>query len=155
MKCGKWFFTREQNPVNSTSNALIPELSITNFEKSLDFYTRILGFSVSYKREEEGFAFLSLGDAQLMIDQIGNGRTWETGAFEHPLGRGINLQIEVRSIEPLLKNLQENDVTLFLETEEKWYRKDDAEVGNRQFLVQDPDGYLLRFTEDLGKRKSL
>ena len=155
MKCGKWFFTREQNPVNSTSNALIPELSITNFEKSLDFYTRILGFSVSYKREEEGFAFLTLGDAQLMIDQIGKGRTWETGAFEHPLGRGINLQIEVRSIEPLLKNLQENDVTLFLETEEKWYRKDDVEVGNKQFLVQDPDGYLLRFSEDLGERKSL
>ena len=39
-----------------------------------------------------------------------------------------------------------------MEPEEKWYRKDSIEVGNKQFLVQDPDGYLLRFTQDLGKR---
>src|SRR5687767_5470809 len=107
------------------SNALVPELSVTDFEKSLDFYTRILGFSVAYKREEEGFAFLTHGEAQLMIDEIAKGRTWKTGEFEHPLGRGINLQIEVESIEPLLANLKENSIPLFLETEEKWYRKGD------------------------------
>lgn len=134
------------------SNALVPELSVSDFNKSLDFYTRILNFSVAYKREEEGFAYLIRGDAQLMIDEIGKGRTWKTGAFEHPLGRGINLQIEVQSIEPLLASLKANSILLFMETEEKWYRKGDAEVGNRQFLVQDPDGYLLRFTEDLGER---
>ena len=134
------------------SNALVPELSVTDFNKSLDFYTRILGFSVAYKRDEEGFAFLIQGEAQLMIDEVGKGRTWKTGEFEHPLGRGINLQIEVKSIEPLLSNLKENSIPLFLETEEKWYRKDDIEVGNRQFLVQDVDGYLLRFTENLGER---
>ena len=27
------------------------------------------------------------------------------------------------------------------------------EVGNRQFIVLDPDGYMLRFAQDLGKRK--
>jgi catechol 2,3-dioxygenase-like lactoylglutathione lyase family enzyme len=134
------------------SNALVPELSITDFSKSLDFYTRILNFSVAYKREEEGFAFLTYGEAQLMIDEIGKGRTWKVGEFEYPLGRGIHLQIEVESIEPLLANLKENRIPLFLETEEKWYRKGDIEVGNRQFLVQDPDGYLLRFTEDMGER---
>jgi len=25
-------------------------------------------------------------------------------------------------------------------------------VGNRQFVVPDPDGYLLRFFQDLGER---
>ena len=39
-----------------------------------------------------------------------------------------------------------------MDVEEKWYRRDGFEVGNRQILVQDPDGYLLRFTEDLGER---
>jgi len=38
------------------SNALVPELSITDFAKSLDFYERILGFSIVYQRQEEGFA---------------------------------------------------------------------------------------------------
>jgi hypothetical protein len=26
------------------------------------------------------------------------------------------------------------------------------EAGNRQFVVTDPDGYLLRFYEDMGSR---
>lgn len=138
--------------MNKASVQLVPELSISNFKKSLDFYTRILGFLIMYQREEEGFAYLQLGKAQIMIDQIGKGRTWKTSEFEYPLGRGINFQIEVKSINPLLKALKRNSVKLFLEVEEKWYRKEDVEVGNKQFLVQDPDGYLLRFTEDLGKR---
>jgi hypothetical protein len=37
--------------------------------------------------------------------------------------------------------------------EEKWYRVNDQETGNKQFLVQDPDGYLLRFFEDLGIKR--
>jgi catechol 2,3-dioxygenase-like lactoylglutathione lyase family enzyme len=133
-------------------NPLVPELSVSSFEKSLDFYTRILGFSVAYDRPEEGFAFLVLGEAQLMIDQIGDGRTWQTAALDYPLGRGVNFEIEVDSIDPLLTRLSENNVPLFMQPEEKWYRVGDQESGNRQFLVQDPDGYLLRFTEDLGQR---
>jgi len=48
--------------------------------------------------------------------------------------------------------LKTNAIELFLQTEEKWYRKIDREVRNKQFLVKDPDGYLLRFSEDLGER---
>src|SRR5689334_8362413 len=138
--------------MNVTSNSLVPELSVSSFEKSLDFYTRILGFSAAYDRPEEGFAFLILDGAQIMIDEIGKGRTWKTGDFDFPLGRGINLQIEVQNVDPILTDLRQNNVPLFLEPEEKWYRVGDHEVGNKQFLVQDPDGYLLRFTQDLGKR---
>ena len=136
------------------SNSLVPELAISDFEKSLWFYTKILGFTIEYQRVEEGFAYLSLGESQLMIDQIGRTRTWRTGEFEYPLGRGINIQIKVvESIDSLLERLSQNNVPLFMEPEEKWYKKEDYEVGNKQFLVQDPDGYLLRFFEDLGRRE--
>lgn len=134
------------------SNKLVPELSVTNFKKSLHFYTEILRFSVAYQREEEGFAFLTLGDAQIMIDEIGVGRDWQTADFSYPLGRGVNFQIKVDSIDEVLQSLKKNNVPVFLEPEEKWYRKDDVEVGHRQFLVQDPDGYLLRFAQSLGTR---
>ena len=136
------------------SNALVPEICISDFDKSVKFYTERLGFKIEYKREEEGFAFLSLGKAQIMIDQIDKGRTWKTGDFEYPLGRGINFQIEVDKIQHLLDNLKKHNVKLFLEPEEKWYRKKETQVGNKQFLVQDPDGYLLRFFEDLGTKHS-
>ncbi len=136
----------------NSSITLVPELSINDFEKSLHFYTEILGFSIKYQRPDEGFAYLSHGNAEIMIDQIGKGRTWQTGNFEYPLGRGINFQIEVESISPILSRLKENNIPLFLEVEENWYRKGNKEAGNKQFLVQDPDGYLLRFTENLGER---
>jgi hypothetical protein len=35
---------------------------------------------------------------------------------------------------------------------EGWYRTGGVETGQRQFLVQDPDGYLLRLAEVLGER---
>ena len=135
-------------------SALTPELYITDFKKSLHFYVDILGFSVLHQRPEEGFASLNLGEAQLMIDQLDKGRVWKTGELEYPLGRGINFEIRVEKIETLLKNLRENNIPLFLEVEERWYRKTDHEVGNKQFLVQDPDGYLLRFYENLGSRST-
>ena len=135
------------------SNSLVPELSISDFMKTVEFYTKILGFKVEYQRVNEGFAYLSLGEAQIMVDQIGKTRTWKTGEFEHPLGRGVNFQIKVDEIGSMLLRIRQNHIRLFMEPEDKWYRKDDYEVGNRQFLIQDPDGYLLRFFEDLGDRK--
>jgi catechol 2,3-dioxygenase-like lactoylglutathione lyase family enzyme len=138
--------------MSTMSNALIPELSIRDLAKSLNFYVGIVGFSVIYQREEDGFAFLSLGQAQMMIDQIDTGRTWRTAELDYPLGRGVNFQIDIDKIDPLLERLQHHHIELFLPVEEKWYRINDREAGQRQFLVQDPDGYLLRFTEHLGIR---
>lgn len=139
--------------MKSKSNSLVPKLYVSDFKNSCDFYIGILEFSIIYQRIDEGFTFLSLGKAQIMIDEICIGKTWKTGEFEYQLGRGINFQIEVESIIPLLKKLKENNVNLFLDVEYKWYRKNDVEVSNRQFLVQDPDGYLLRFMQDLGERQ--
>ena len=133
-------------------NQIIPELGISDFKNSLKFYTDVIGFAVEYKREEEGFAFLSLGKCQLMIDEIGKSRTWKTANLERPLGRGVNFQIRVKSIAPIIKNLSKNKIKIFRGPEDRWYRINNKEVGNRQFLVQDPDGYLLRFYEDLGTK---
>jgi lactoylglutathione lyase len=41
---------------------------------------------------------------------------------------------------------------ILLPLEERWYRRGDVLLGQRQFVVQDPDGYLLRFCQDLGSR---
>jgi len=87
-----------------------------------------------------------------MIDQIGEGRTFDDGHLptEYPFGKGLNVQIQVEEIAPLTKALAAAEIPLYLEVEDKWYRKDDYEVGNRQFVVADPDGYLLRFFQPLG-----
>ncbi len=135
-------------------NALIPELSVLDCRHSLQFYCDILGFSAVYQRPEEGFALLALGTAQLMIDQIGIGRTFgiDDEPLVYPFGRGINLQIEVAAVAPLLAALGAAGIALYLPLETQWYRRGTDEIGQSQFVVSDPDGYLLRFCERLGTR---
>ena len=76
---------------------------------------------------------------------ISENDNWNTGKLEHPFGRGINFQMEVKDIKPIIKSLKANNHPLFRNPEENWYRKDKQLLGNREFLVQDVDGYLLRF----------
>lgn len=135
-------------------NALVPELAVFDWRISRAFYVDVIGFEVIYERPEEGFSFLALGNAQLMIDQIGLGRTFEIDAapLEKPLGRGMNLQIRVAAIQPILRRIASLGLPLYLPPEEKWYRRDLIELGQRQFVVADPDGYLLRLFEELGTR---
>lgn len=135
-------------------NALVPELAVRDWDISRSFYVDVIGFTVLYERPEEGFSFLMLGEAQLMIDQIGVTRTFSIDGepLAYPLGRGMNLQIRVPDLSAILRRLQANSIPLVLEPEERWYRRDDSELGNRQFVVADPNGYLIRPFEDLGTR---
>jgi catechol 2,3-dioxygenase-like lactoylglutathione lyase family enzyme len=130
-------------------NKLIPELSVSDFEKSLDFYTKILGFKVEYAREN--FAFLAHQGSQIMIEKANN--SWKTGELKKPFGRGINFQIEVKEIGPIIKSLRKNNHPLFRNPKDNWYRKATMLLGSREFLVQDPDGYLLRFSENIGAKR--
>lgn len=132
-------------------NKLIPELVVSDFKKSINFYINILGFKIEYQRKNPDFAFLSFQKSQIMIQEINN--TWNTAKLEKPFGRGINFQIEVKKIKPILNNLKKNNYPIFVEPKENWYKKDNQFLGNKEFLVQDPDGYLLRFFEDLGVKK--
>ena len=132
-------------------NNLIPELNVSDVKKSVVFYTKILSFRIEYERPEDKFVFLSFQGSQIMICQQANDK-WNTGRLEFPFGRGINFQIEVDDIEPIVESLRKNKHPLFMEPKDNWYRQGRFLLGNREFLVQDPDGYLLRFAQDLGKK---
>ena len=128
-------------------SGLTPELSVTDFARSLRFYRDILGFTVAYDRPEAGFGFLVYEGCNLWLDQIGLGRTWATAPLDPPLGRGVNFERAVSSLDPILKRLGAAKIPLYLEPETKSYRVAGVDVAQRQFCVQDPDGYLLRFAE--------
>ncbi|MGV8954401.1 MAG: bleomycin resistance protein [Cypionkella sp.] len=134
------------------SPSLVPELEVSDAATSLAFYTGLLGFTVDYHRADEGFAYLRLGTAELMLDQSALSRSFTTAPLTHPFGRGVNLQIIVEDVTPLLVRLAAAGHPLHLPLEDRWYTRHDHQVGNRQFIVADPDGYLLRFTQDLGTR---
>ena len=129
---------------------LVPELDVTNLAASLAFWCGPLGFTVAYDRPAAGFAYLQRGRAQVMLCQR-NGN-WDTGPLERPFGRGINFQITIASTALIHAALDAVGWPLFRPVQERWYRIGDMLGGSRELLVQDPDGYLLRFQENLGTR---
>lgn len=137
---------------------LVPELAVTDIAISLHFWRDVLGFKVLYDRPEDGFAYLDLDGAEIMLDQRDGGAPersgiWDTGSLERPFGRGINFQIQLTDYDAALARVRAAGIALHFGPEERWYRCGDEEVGVHQFLVLDPDGYLVRLQQDLGRRK--
>ncbi len=130
-------------------NGLVPELSVSNINNSKDFYMNILGFDLEYERVEDKFAFLSYGEAQIMIEEI-NGY-WNTGELQYPFGRGINLQIAAEDVYKIANKLKQNNINLFRNVMESTYECGCEVVFEKEILVQDPDGYLLRFSQTYSK----
>ncbi|MGN0967272.1 MAG: bleomycin resistance protein [Candidatus Coprovivens sp.] len=123
-------------------NSLIPELSVTDINKSKEFYLS-LGFQIKYERVEDKFCFLELENNQIMIEQIND--NWNTGTLEYPFGRGINISMSVSNVKELYKEIINKNIKPFKELETHSYRVDDINYEDIEFLIQDPDGYLLRF----------
>ena len=130
--------------------ALVPELYVTDYARSLYFYTTKLGFAVSYTRPTENFAYLDREGAQLMIEQPGE-RVWLRGDLAFPYGRGINLQIATFDVQGMWQSLT-GGAEIILPLETRTYRRKSDVVEVRQFVIADPDGYLLRFSEAIGTR---
>ena len=132
---------------------LTPELEVEDLDRSLAFYTGVIGFTVLYARPEERFVFLDLEGANLMLEEAaGPGRRFHGAPLEHPFGRGVNFQIQVADADGVYVRVLAAQSPVVLAMEDRWYRRSDHDTGNRQFVVEDPDGYRLRFFTDLGQR---
>ncbi|MEV4012752.1 VOC family protein [Nonomuraea angiospora] len=131
---------------------LVPELICTDLQASLAFY-RLLGFEIRYERPPERFAYLEREGADLMLEQPSSrDRLYPRAALDYPYGRGINLTVEVDDVEQIHATLLAAGYEMWLPLEERWYERSADAVGVRQFAVQDPDGYLLRISQQVGTR---
>ena len=133
-------------------NKNIPELSVTNLENSLNFY-KTAGFKIDYDRPENKFTFISLGEIQFMLQEIADNDKWDVAPLSYPFGNGINFQLEVENLDEIYNSFKKSNYKITFDIEENWYRQDNKLLGNKEFLIQDPDGYLLRFSEDLGEKE--
>ena len=136
------FFEHEIIRENIEFNSLIPELSVSNIDISKKFYLD-LGFEIKYERKEDKFCFLQLEENQIMIEEQND--NWNTGKLDYPYGRGINISMTVSDVEKMYNELKEKNVKMFLDLEMHEYRVDNKISIDKEFLIQDPDGYLLRF----------
>ena len=125
-------------------NKMIPELSVFDLEQTKRFYND-LGFKIEYERPEEKFVFMSFQDSQFMFEQI-HDNGWNIGELIYPLGRGINFSIAVDDIEGLYKLVKTLNLEIYRELNRSIYQVNGTEETQTEFLIQDPNGYLLRFT---------
>ena len=124
-------------------NKLIPELSVSDINKTREFYVDVLGFKICYERPEDKFIFVEKDGNQIMLEQIND--NWNVGKMEYPFGRGINFEMTISDVDAVYERIEKAGVKLFRKMEIKDYECGDEIVHQKQFLIQDPDGYLLRF----------
>jgi catechol 2,3-dioxygenase-like lactoylglutathione lyase family enzyme len=130
---------------------LVPEIFVESFDVSVRHWCEVFGFRIAYQRPEERFAYLERPEGcQIMISERCN--VWETGPLERPFGRGVLFQVFVDTIDPLHGNILRKGFALYDGPREVWRRWGDREGGKKEIFVQDPDGYLVMFAEDLGER---
>ena len=125
-------------------NNLIPELSVFDILQTKKFYKE-LGFKIEYERQKEKFIFMSFQDSQFMFEQI-HDEGWNTGELIYPLGRGINFSIAVDDIENLYTLVKSKKLEIYKKLTKSVYLVNGIEEIQMEFLIQDPNGYLLRFT---------
>ena len=130
--------------MNMDFNKMIPELSVFDIEQTKRFYND-LGFKIEYERPEEKFVFMSFQDSQFMFEQI-HDNGWNIDELLYPLGRGINFSITVDDIEGLYKLVKTLNLEIYRELNRSIYQVNGTEETQTEFLIQDPNGYLLRFT---------
>ena len=130
--------------MNMDFNKMIPELSVFDIEQTKRFYND-LGFKIEYERPEEKFVFMSFQDSQFMFEQI-HDNGWNIAELIYPLGRGINFSIAVDDIEGLYKLVKTLNLEIYRELNRSIYQVNGTEETQTEFLIQDPNGYLLRFT---------
>ena len=129
----------------TTFSKLTPNLLVADVERSLAFYTNVLGFERGFTVPEQSpFVFGSVASGSIEI--FFNER--ETAAKEYPafagkpLGMSGTMFIELQGsghIERLLDRLKRT-VPIVMDLVTQWY-------GVKVFAIADPDGYVITFAE--------
>lgn len=126
-------------------NKTIPELSVFDINKLKNFYLNVLGAKIEYERQEDKFVFLSLEENQLMLEEI-HDNGWNIGELTYPLGQGINISLEIKNVDSIYQRVKEHNITLYRDMKISHYTGANEIIKQKEFLLQDPNGYLLRLT---------
>jgi catechol 2,3-dioxygenase-like lactoylglutathione lyase family enzyme len=114
---------------------VVPVLKSSDMQRSVDFYTGVLGFALQWRAPGDGgdeHCMLRLGDADLMLSTGGHlgGQPCFTGA----------LYFGMEGVDAYHAGVKDN-VDLVWPLEDMEYRQ-------REFGLRDPDGYTLAFAEE-------
>jgi lactoylglutathione lyase len=119
------------------------ELFVSDRDRSVDFYTSVLGFEV--QRLDESHALLTCGavtlglgrEADLPETGDGPGFTQQRVARDH--GAGVEIVLETPDLDALYDRVRRSGWRIVAPLQDRPW-------GLRDFRITDPDGYYLRIT---------
>jgi uncharacterized glyoxalase superfamily protein PhnB len=129
--------------------SIAPSIKVKDMQKSLDFYTKKLGFQATDKlaSRDGRIVHASVGfDSPLLmlspVEAVQAANTREDLAKNKP-GVGVEFYIGIsgsRKLDEFFSEVKTKGVTVINEPKtESW--------GDRIFTIRDPDGYALTFSE--------
>jgi catechol 2,3-dioxygenase-like lactoylglutathione lyase family enzyme len=128
------------NPETLRVRSIEPSLTVNDLERSLRFYADVLGFFVGERWIDAGVlrgAMLKAGACQLGLSQD----DWSKGR-ERKKGEGISLWLKTaQNLDKLAARIKGAGGVADGPTKESW--------GGRSLSVYDPDGFRIRFYEEM------
>lgn len=125
-----------------TATKITPNLIVANVERSLAFYTEVLGFARGMTVPDASplvFASVTSGAVEIFLNDK------STTAKESPqmaglaFGGGNTMFIEVENVDAL-HDAVKSRATIVMPIHTQWY-------GMREFALTDPDGYVITFAQ--------
>jgi catechol 2,3-dioxygenase-like lactoylglutathione lyase family enzyme len=123
-------------------NKLTPNIMVSNVARSMAFYRDRLGFSVASTvpdAEPYVFAIMRSGPVEVFLNAPEPALEEYPAMKGKPLGGTFTMFIQVTGIERTYEELKAQ-IPIVAPLETKWY-------GVTEFVVADPDGYLITFAE--------
>lgn len=117
------------------AKTLVPLLRTVELDKTIKFYTSVLGFVCVNHNTEWGWATLSLGEIEVMF-ALPN----DHAPFERPDFTG-SFYIRVENIEGWWKKMKSRAEVV--------YPLDEFDYGMREFAIYDNNRYMLQFGEEI------
>ena len=126
---------------NESTIPIAPELFVRDIDASLRFYVEQLGFRTV--RRGSGFAVVARGDAHLLLatpdETVQAMANWLAAG---PRGVGVHIRIIVDAVDALYQRASASSATVVRGLDDRAY-------GLRDFIIADPDGFLLRFASPI------
>jgi lactoylglutathione lyase len=119
------------------------ELFVADRDRSIDFYTTVLGFEVersgeSYSSMRCGSVTIGLGRQQ-DLPPSGEGPGFTRQRLARDRGAGVEIVLETPELDAVYQRVRQHGYPLAAPMK-------DQPWGLRDFRIADPDGYYLRIT---------
>lgn len=125
---------------------IVPGFLVSDLERSVEVYVTLFGFTLDHAVSGR-LAVLDHGGERLVLTQFRPDDPLVVAELSTPFGRGVTLDVRGDDPTPLYERLREEKYPILVPMEIAEFSDLGATYQRTSFVVADPDGYLLRFSD--------